>query len=351
MSASADSSRRVTLLDIARAVGVTSMTVSRALRNQPRIAEATRQAIVAKAKELGYQPDPVLSALVHYRKGRAQGQVKSALAWLNHWPDPQQLRRFREFDLYWQGAVRSAEKLGFHLEEFWTGGDMSPERLAKILSTRNVQGILVPPGQMEDAWLSRFPWDQFSIVSLTNTDPRLPLHMVAPHQMSNAMRAYDKIRERGYRRVGFISVSWMQRHFGAGVLWRQMAESSERRVPLCLLPSKDRAAHQAFVQRWYAENRPDAILTDVPEVPDILAKIGLRVPEDIGLATLTVLDCPIEAGIYQNPEEIGRAGVLMLASLINDRDHGIPAIHRQVLIDGRWQDGRSLPVRANTDPD
>lgn len=339
--------RRVTLLDIAQAVGVTSMTVSRALRNQPRIAPATRQAILAKANELGYHPDPALSALVHYRKGRTGTVVKSAIAWLNNWPDPRQLRRFREFDLYWHGAVRSAEKMGFHLEEFWTGDGLSPERLTQILSTRNVQGILIPPGLMSEAWLHRFPWDRFFAVSLSRPHPGLPLHVVAPDQVQNAMLAFGKMRERGYRRIGFVSVAWQARTFGAGVLWRQLWEAAGDRVPVCLFSGLKQEENQRMLKKWYDKHRPDAILTDVPELREILAQFGVKAPDDIGLATMTVLDCPIDAGIYQNPEEIGRVGVLVLGSLINDNDRGIPAINRQILIEGRWQDGASLPDRSD----
>ncbi len=339
--------RRVTLLDIARAVGVTSMTVSRALRNQPRIAEATRLAIIAKADELGYQPDPVLSALVHYRKSRAQTTtVRSAIAWLNHWPDPRQLRKFREFDLYWQGATRSAEKMGFHLEEFRTGGDLSPERLAQILAARNVQGILMAPGLMGEPWFERFPWDRFAVVSLTRPDPRLPFHVVTPDQVQNAMLAFDKMRERGYRRIGLVSTAWQPRTFGAGVLWRQLWEPVRNRLPVCLINDGKPVENLRALERWNAKHRPDAILTDAPDLPAMLEKLGVRAPRDLGLATLTVLDCPIDAGIYQNPEEIGRVGVLVLASLINDRDRGIPAINRKILIEGRWVDGSSLPMRG-----
>jgi LacI family transcriptional regulator len=69
------------------------------------------------------------------------------------------------------------------------------------------------------------------------------------------------------------------------------------------------------------------------------------VPGDIGLAALSVLDCPVDAGIYQYPEEIGRVSALALVTLINDNDLGIPAIHREILIKGKWVDGATLPDR------
>lgn len=336
------SARRVTLRDIADAVGVTPMTVSRALRNQERISGETREKIQAKAIEMGYQPDPALTALVHYRHNRLEQPVRAALAWLNGWAEPAQLRRFHEFDLYWKGAAAAAEQLGFHLEEFVTGPAMKPARLAQILHTRNVRGILLPPGPLPPAWIAEFPWQEFSLVALSGAAP-LPVHVVTADQASNTMLAMSKMRQLGYKRIGFVGDRWLKRVFGAGFLWMQTLEiPPEDQVPPLLFSVREGAIHQGIFEEWLRTHQPDAILTDLAALPEMLAKAGLRVPQDIGLAGLSTLDCPIDAGIYQNPEEIGRVGVLMLHSLINDNAWGLPAINRQVLIEGSWVDGKSL---------
>ena len=338
--------RRVTLRDIAHEIGVTPMTVSRALRNQSRISESMRDRIQSKAIEMGYHPDPALTALVHYRHSRMDTPVRAALAWLNRWPDPSQLRKFKEFDFYWRGARAAAERLGFHLEEFVVNEEMTPERLAKILYTRNVRGILVAPGPFLDGWIERFPWEQFSVVGIGRTEASLPVHIVTSDQTLNTMLAVRKMRERGYKRIGLVAESWVVRTFGAGFLWVQTMEIPEgSRVPPFLFPYPNIGSIQPDFIRWMEIHKPDAIITDNPQLPELIAKSGLRVPRDLGLAALTVLDCPIDAGIHQNPEEIGRVAVLMLHSLINDNDKGFPVINRQVLIEGKWVDGKTLPVR------
>ncbi|MDF3056566.1 MAG: LacI family transcriptional regulator [Rariglobus sp.] len=338
------SARRVTLRDIAREVGVTPMTVSRALRNQARISAAMRDKIQAKALEMGYHPDPVLTALVHYRHSRMATPVRSAMAWFNPWPDPAQLRKYREFDFYWKGAKLAAERVGFHLEEFIVNDAMSPARMAQILYTRNVRGILLPPGLFPGGWAEQFPWDQFSVVAISRSSVGLPFHVVTSDQTSNTMLAMKKIRERGYKRIGYVGEPWIGRIYCAGYLWFQRVEiPAEHQIPPFLFhPNEDRDAVQAAFKQWVHANKPDAILTDYPRVPEMVAKLRLKVPKNIGLAGLTVLDCPIDAGIYQNPEEIGRVSVLMLQSLINDNDRGIPPVNRHVLIEGKWVDGSSM---------
>ena len=56
----------VTITDIARELGVTPSTVSRALSNSPRVNEKTRQRIQEAARKMGYQPNVLASLL---RKG------------------------------------------------------------------------------------------------------------------------------------------------------------------------------------------------------------------------------------------------------------------------------------------
>jgi LacI family transcriptional regulator len=98
----------------------------------------------------------------------------------------------------------------------------------------------------------------------------------------------------------------------------------------------------SWLERW----KPDAILTEQAAVLPLLKKAGRRVPKDVGVAGLNVLDLPYDAGIYQNPEEIGRVATLVAISLLNDNDRGIPAIQREILVKGKWVDGASLPQRS-----
>ncbi len=49
--------KKVTIVDIARELGTTNSTVSRALTNAPGIGEAKRRLVLAKAREMGYEPN------------------------------------------------------------------------------------------------------------------------------------------------------------------------------------------------------------------------------------------------------------------------------------------------------
>ncbi len=72
--------RRVTLMDIARQAGVARSTASMALQNHPRISAKTRASIREIADQLGYRPDPAMTALAAYRQGKRQTRLHAGLA-------------------------------------------------------------------------------------------------------------------------------------------------------------------------------------------------------------------------------------------------------------------------------
>jgi DNA-binding LacI/PurR family transcriptional regulator len=297
---------------------------------------------------MGYRPNAMASMLAHLRHNRSEKPVRAALAWLNLWPQPGRLRaEHKEFDLYWQGALATAEKFGYHLDEITPDKGRHAESLERILVARGIQGILLPPvpDEIEAGW-GAFHWDRFSVVRFGRSHKDVPCHLVTADQTADAMLAFDEIRSRGYRRIGAVMGIRKVRHlFDAGFLKAQLAVPESDRLPICQLTQGNAPANTPVFEKWFRQHRPDAIITDHTALLSLLKRMGLSVPKDIGLATTTVLDGNIDAGIYQNPEEIGRVGVLQLLSLMHDNERGIPDLHREVLVKGTWVDGGMLPRR------
>jgi LacI family transcriptional regulator len=98
-------------------------------------------------------------------------------------------------------------------------------------------------------------------------------------------------------------------------------------------------------KQWWERYKPDAILTPDSRLVTTLAHLKLRIPQDVAVAATTLVDIPVDTGINQNSEEIGRVAVETLISLINSNDRGKPTIPRRILVQGSWVDGTSLPNR------
>lgn len=342
------SNRRISLRDMAKLLGVSHATVSLALRNSPKVSLAQQSRIKQFAEEIGYRPDPFLSALAGYRQDKSTRSIQAALAWINAWDDSAKLRSYKEFDLYWKGASEAAEKFGYRMEEFQIDSRMPPQRLHHILETRGIRGILLPPHAIAPNWVD-FPWESYAITRLGRTFSQPRSHLVTADQVANTITAIRAIQERGYQKIGFVThkveMGEVGHLFAAGFLGAQDALDKEARLPLFKISDHPtRRLHAEFL-KWFHTHQPDAIFSATDETPALLAACGMRVPEDVALAVSSIQDGGADSGIDQHPEEIGRVGVLLLNSLLQDRAYGIPRIFRQILVEGKWVDGSSLPMK------
>jgi DNA-binding LacI/PurR family transcriptional regulator len=342
------SGRSVRLRDIAERLGVSTMTVSLAMRSHPSISKARIDEVRRVAEEMGYRPNAMASALAHRKWTHTRRPVAATLAWLNHWENPRNLRNQEVFNLVWRGASTAAQALGYHLEEFVWGGDMPGERLEKILLARNIQGIMVPPHPRPPDWAG-WHFDKFSVVRIGYSVSNLPVDLIATDQVRSGIEGFTRMWERGYRRIGLVTSDWAERNtlFRAGyLLARSQADKGD---PIPMLNVRDLAT-ESFADdvkalgEWMDQAKPDAILTDVRSLRDMLTSRGHRVPDTVGMAMLGAT-AGIEAGIFQNSEEVGRMAVDTLISLIHRGVRGIPAVHRVHLATPSWMDGPSLPLR------
>ena len=346
---------RVSLRDIARAVGVSASAVSLALKNSAKISPARRQLIQKKARQMGYHPDPMLAALCQYRNTRRSHPIAAELAWLNLWPDPRYLHRLREYELFWQGASARAGSLGFRLEEFCLKSLGSFKRMEEILLSRGINGILLPPALVQFVDTEHFQWEKFTVVRFGNSTSNLPVHLVCNDQLSSGMTARFNMRRLGYEHSGFVGdyeATLNSTRFLAGFYQDHLRSHSRQYFPspLLLRRSDNRMVRAKQLAEWIQEHRPEAIFTDIIDIRALLQDCGLACPRDLGLASTTVLDIDVDAGIDQNSFEIGQAAVEMLVSLMQNNQRGFPHVCRKLLIEGKWCDGLSLPAKNRQKP-
>ncbi|HXI85444.1 MAG TPA: LacI family DNA-binding transcriptional regulator [Verrucomicrobiae bacterium] len=342
------SNARVTLSDIARQLNVSHTTVSRALRDDRQISKSLRQQVQRTAQEMGYRPDAMLSALAHYRRSNTASRITAEIAWINHWPDPKKLRRVGDYDLFWQGAAAEADRNGYRLEEFPLDEKMPPERLERILLARNVPGILIPPwwhGKYPD-W-GDFHWERFCVVCFGHTIHAPRVHLASSDQFFDSVLAYESIRKNGYQRIGMVTNATVgtRLRFLAGYLFAQSQDLASLRLPPLLFPVSSSQENQPKLVAWLKRTKPDAIFTDQAALRDMLVNAGYRVPQDIGLARTSVMAGGSDAGIYQNSNEIGRVAIQLLISLIHHNERGVPRLRRELMVEGEWADGSTLPPR------
>ncbi|MDA3874180.1 MAG: LacI family DNA-binding transcriptional regulator, partial [Kiritimatiellae bacterium] len=192
---------RVTLKDIADVVGVSHSTVSRALRDHPRISRKTRVRIQTLAKEMGYRPDPALTALAAYRSENSPRSGYGKIAILTH--SDVRDRKNDHLIEHIDGIHTRADEVGFESEVFRLEPDEKQQRqLRKTLFNRGIRGLIVLPMPWQP---THFEWGSFAIVGIGENAVPLHLNYVCYDHDAAVQETYRRLWERGYRRIGFYN--------------------------------------------------------------------------------------------------------------------------------------------------
>jgi DNA-binding LacI/PurR family transcriptional regulator len=345
---------RATQRDIAQKAGVGHTTVSLALRGHPKIPAETRRRILGIAEELGYAPDPMLSALAMYRSGRRAKVFQGKLAWLVNVVEDFDWKKGPYYVGYCAGASRRASYYGYELEEFYLDrAQMSASRLATILRARNVNGLLLCPQGRPEMELE-FTWQDFSAVTFGYSLGKPLLHTVASAHFLNTKHVMREMAARGYRRPGLVINRQLDQRCGsnvhAGYLIEQELHPDFARVPPFLDYDAIRHDPPALARKladYIRTHRLDAIVTANYQLLDVLKLAGISAPGDISVAGLSLPAAKGRmSGVVEDSERIGEAGVDILVGMIQRGERGVPPIPIRTHLEGSWHEAETLPGRA-----
>jgi DNA-binding LacI/PurR family transcriptional regulator len=342
--------RTPTLHDIAREVGVSVMTVSRALRNAPRVAPETRARVQAAAAALDYRSDPHLARMMEAVRGKKQIRFRAVIAVIREEVPQDNLLSSSYQYVPIEAIRRRALGHGYAVEEFWLGrGGLTPKRLQKILLARGIEGVIVSPQSLQLP-CSELDYTPFASVVFGYAMREPALHMCAGNMTLGIQTAAEQLTARGYGRIGVAVTSWIvnrsQFGYSGGLFHFQQSLPPADRVPLLLLPHNDLSRGFAPFSAWMKEHRPDALISFDTHVPAWLSKLKLRTPQDIGFVihdwTPQMTDY---AGIYQRRDHLAASAVDLVVTQLSQHEYGVPSVARQIMIPPQWIDGPSIRGR------
>lgn len=337
---------------IAAQAGVTQATVSMCLANNPRIPSSTRQRIKALAEQLGYRPNPYVSALMRIRRQGFPRHNHPVLALVNglesekSWCDATSLtvRQMRE------GAIERAELRGYRTEEFWLHRDgMSAERFSSILHHRGIQGLLLgplPPGAATPA----LAWGNFSAVRLGVPLPSLTITSVCSDYFLSSLQVARECYRRGYQRPGLVLLRHHLQHFhssweGSLFAGRHLMPKLRQARTLVL----DDWENLESVADWLDREKPDVVISSGSDtLLAHLGRLGLSAPRDIGLASLALPERPHHcSGIWQNGWLLGATAIDHIISMLEHNERGLSEQTRVIMFEGVWNEGQTLRAPAS----
>jgi LacI family transcriptional regulator len=332
------------LKQIAELAGVSVMTASRALRNQPYVSTDTREKVQQIARELDYRPNPLVSALMSSRRNPSGNGSLVTIGYLTNYPTRRGWAVEPLFLHFFEGAQEAALQHGYKLEEFWLReSGMAPQRISQILFNRGIMGLVVAPLPVAQGHL-RLDWDRFATVALGHSLAKPSVHRFTNHQFRSMRLVMRQLRQLGYRRIGLALPASLNQRVTQLWLGGYLVEPSRpgsTLIPPLLL--KDRDWGEARFAQWIRDTKPDAVISHSYEPMEWLDSLGIKVPDDLGFVYLNceTQDGPI-SGIYQNGAVVGRAAVEFLISMIQRNERGIPALAHSILIDGSWVEGSTV---------
>ncbi|MFE2975542.1 LacI family DNA-binding transcriptional regulator [Streptomyces sp. NPDC059258] len=343
-------SRTVTLLDVARAAGVSKSTVSDALQGSGRVAEATRDRVRAVADDLGYRPNSAARRLRRASTGAVGLHLPATATRLDYY-----------MNLAF-GAVERAQEDGLDMVL------LAPSGAAGGRIASRVDGLLVIDPEPGD---SGVPGLLDAGVPVVTGERYLgpatgPSGAVVCDNAASLTALLDHVTERGARRPALLAPSgssaWATALRATARSWGRAhgVEVALRTVPFAATPAEAEATTRALLT---ADPAVDAVICapdgSAPGVLRAAAALGRRVGTTDGGSTgsvdapgpgLLVASCvdgtatrgaePPVTAVDLRPAAYGRACAELLCDILADRT-APDTVRRHA-----W----SLVTRASTGP-
>jgi len=311
--------KRLTIKQVAKAVGVSTQTVSRVLNDRPDVAPDTRERIQTAIKELGYQPSALARSLIQQRS-YTLGVVTAGLKYIG----PSRTL---------SGITSAAEEAGYalllkELSHFDTD-DVEP--IFHALLSRHVDGIIwaVPEVGENRGWVSQLSLDlQIPIVYLAMA-PRQNISSVSVDNYSGGRLAMSHLLEQGYRRIAHVSgpLDWWEARQRMEA-WRDALQEAR------LMTGEDHWAEG----NWSSASGVQAVeklFEQYPEMDSIFvgndqmalgvlqkaSERGLRIPEDLGIVGFDNISesafySPALTTVQQDQYAVGKVAVGAMLKII-----------------------------------
>ena len=331
-----------TMRDLASHLGISHSTVSRALRNDPRITESVRLSVIKAANKLGYKRDPKLSQLMSHVRATKERAFQGTLAWItdHNVSNPAELAPHL---LYWESAVQCALKLGYKLECYPNTRPEDAPRLERKLRALGIQGIVIQ--QFKDvfnlpSW--KFDWERFAIVHNGSCQATPSLDSVDADDVGNCVRVFAGLSKLGYKRIGICTTRAIELANNYSMCAARqrfaMAQVGQPDIPPCLLPDLGPESAQVAKQ-WIETHQIDAVASQVRGMKEMLESIGYRVPDDLGLAYQAINPHGPNTGVWQREDILAGVIIEALVASVEQGRFGLPSTPRVTMIPGVWHEG------------
>jgi LacI family transcriptional regulator len=312
----------VTIKDIAKALNLSTSTVSRALRGSYEISAETKKQVLEYAEKINYRPNPIALSLKE-RRTRAIGVVVSEIA--NNF-----------FSQAINGIESIAYNRGYHVIITQSHESQDREKVnVEHMAARGVDGLLVSlSSESSDvSYLKEMHEKGLPIVFFDRITNEIETHKVVANNYMGAFHATEHLIYQGFKKIAhltsspFLSITIERLKGYREALEKHNIPYDENMVRYCnhggMIISE---VEEALTSIFKSKLKPDAIFT----AGDRLTTVGLAVikamkqKKDIGYAGFTNthlgdLFSPALTVVHQPAFEIGQTATELLIQVIESK--------------------------------
>lgn len=315
--------RKITIVDIARKLGITPSAVSKALSGHPRISADTRNAVLEAARELDYQPNALATALRNGKSGLI-GMIVPAI-------------HYSFFATAIKGAEDALSKKGYSVI-ITQSNDNSGQEKKQIdgLMRARVEGVIASVAlETSDASYYQTLSRNIPLVLFDRTFDDKHLNSVLIDDFGGASQAVDHLVKMGYRRIAHLAgrkhiLAFARRIEGYKSELKKHGHRFQEKYLVECAPNKDEGTN-AMERLLELPEPPDAIFaaSDYLALGAIRAikNAGLKIPDDIGVVGFSNEEfssqvSPTITTIDQFSESMGAAAAELLFELLQEKKQG-----------------------------
>jgi LacI family transcriptional regulator len=314
----------VTIKDIAKELGLSTSTVSRAIRDSYEISEETKNLVLECAKRLQYRPNPIALSLKE-RRSRSIGVIVAEIA-----------------NSFFSQAINGIESIayskGYNLMIAQTQESLEKEKKQlEFFASRSIDGLLISVSSETDEMdhLKRLDDRGLPMVFFDRITDDVTSHKVTADNYKAAYKAMTHLIEGGYERIacivnaGHLSITQERIAGYKQALLDYNLKVQPEMIKVCMhggLVFEE--TEQAVEELLALSTRPNAIigLSDKLTVGcmRILQRKKIRVPDEIALvgftnSELTELLNPSLTVIRQPAFEMGQVATDLLIQQIESK--------------------------------
>lgn len=332
----------VTMRDIGRMMGVSAVTVSKALAGKSGVSEEMRRKIIRTAQELGYV-NPNAS------QGRALQGLDVGILVPDHYFSPDSF-----YAMLYKQLVQALTEAGhFGILELLGQEAESSLALPNLIRSRHVDALVLL-GQPRQEYVRMIARQDTPVVFLDFYDESAEADAVVGDNAYGCYRLTSHLIKNGHRDIGFVgdrkaTSSIMDRYLG---FYRAMLMNDLPIREECILIDRDARSQRRTLA--LPEKLPTAFVCNCDIVAqwliEQLNQMGLRVPEDV---SVTGFDDFLPSGTSEPALSTfrldSRAMVQMTVRLITERCSGVDKPFGRFVVGGEpFYRNSDIPLNQTT---